>query len=105
MYLQLAVDWEVLAGSHFYTMSARYTRSVGECIAEMIDYVVKKNGVDINKFHLIGHSLGAHTVGFAGKFVKSGFIQRITGSCYNQQKKKKKTKDEKIFCCFRFRSS
>lgn len=48
-------------------------------MADMIDFMCKDKGADINKFHLIGHSLGAHTVGYAGMYVQSGRIPRITG--------------------------
>lgn len=58
---------------------ARQTRDVGEYVAEMIDFLVQKQNADIKNFHLIGHSLGAHTVGYAGSFTKSGRIPRITG--------------------------
>lgn len=75
-----AVDWHELAGNNFYVTPARQTRDVGKYIAEMIDYMVTEKGADINKFHLIGHSLGAHTVGYAGMYVKSGRIPRITGT-------------------------
>lgn len=46
----------------------------------MIDFMCKEKGADINKFHLIGHSLGAHTVGYAGMYTKTGKIPRITGT-------------------------
>lgn len=79
-YWYAAVDWNELAGNNFYITPARQTRDVGRYIAEMIDFMVTEKGADINKFHLIGHSLGAHTVGYAGMYVKSGRIQRITGT-------------------------
>lgn len=61
-------------------MPARQTREVGKYTAEMIDFMCKEKGADINKFHLVGHSLGAHTVGYAGMYVTAGRIQRITGT-------------------------
>lgn len=45
----------------------------------MIDYLVEKRGAKMSNFHLIGHSLGAHTVGYAGQFTRSGKIPRISG--------------------------
>lgn len=79
MSCRLAVDWSEAASNNFYFTPARQTREVGKYIAEMIDFMCKDKGADINKFHLIGHSLGAHTVGYAGMFVTAGRIQRITG--------------------------
>ncbi|XP_031632237.1 lipase member H-like [Contarinia nasturtii] len=75
----IAVDWNELASNNFYFTPARQTRDVGKTIAEMIDFMCSDRGADINKFHLIGHSLGAHTVGYAGMYTKSGKIPRITG--------------------------
>lgn len=71
-----------MASNNFYMVPARQTREVGEYVAQMIDYLVKKQNADINSFHLIGHSLGAHTVGYAGSFTKSGRITRITGDLH-----------------------
>lgn len=59
---------------------ARQTREVGQYLAEMIDYLVEKQNADIKSFHLVGHSLGAHTVGYAGSYTRSGRIPRITGA-------------------------
>lgn len=75
-----AIDWRELAANNFYFTPARQTRDVGKYIAEMIDYMVKERGADIGKFHLIGHSLGAHTVGYAGMYTTNGRIPRITGT-------------------------
>lgn len=69
-----------MAANNFYVMPARQTREVGTYLAEMIDYLVEKRGTKISNFHLIGHSLGAHTVGYAGQFIRSGKIPRISGS-------------------------
>lgn len=75
-----AIDWNELASNNFYFTPARQTRDVGKYIAEMIDFMCKEKGADIRKFHLIGHSLGAHTVGYAGMYTTSGRIPRITGT-------------------------
>lgn len=75
-----AVDWREVASNNFYFVPARQTREVGKYTAEMIDFMCKEKGADINKFHLVGHSLGAHTVGYAGMYVTAGRIQRITGT-------------------------
>lgn len=69
-----------MAANNFYFTPARQTRDVGKYIAEMIDFMCKERGADIRKFHLIGHSLGAHTVGYAGMYTTSGRIPRITGT-------------------------
>lgn len=42
----------------------------------------KEKNISLSKFHLVGHSLGAHVMGFAGKQVKKATgskVKRITG--------------------------
>lgn len=98
LFLSSAVDWQKVASNNFYAAPARQTKDVGRYTAEMIDYLCMERGADIKKFHLVGHSLGklttqlllyhfffkatisgAHTVGYAGSYVKSGKIPRISG--------------------------
>lgn len=73
----LTVNWEELAENIFYLTVASQTKQVGQIVAEFIDELVDR-GVNINKIHLIGHSLGAHVCGYAGRFF-NGKIRRITG--------------------------
>ena len=54
--------------------------------ATVADSILKmaENGMDIDKLHLVGHSLGAHLSSIVAKFVKSKSqnshrIKRITG--------------------------
>ena len=53
---------------------------VGNHTAKFIDWLVKNKDLDLKKVHIIGHSLGAHTAGFSGKYLKSGTVARITGN-------------------------
>lgn len=76
----IAVDWRDLADNSFYFTPMAQTREVGRRIAEMIDELVRKKGANITNIHLIGHSLGAHTVGYAGSYTKTGRVGRITGN-------------------------
>lgn len=69
-----------MASNNFYFTPAQQTREVGKYIAEMIDFMCKEKGADIGTFHLVGHSLGAHTVGYAGMYTTAGKIPRITGT-------------------------
>lgn len=51
------------------------TDNVRICGSDIGDFI-KKIGIDPMKTHCIGHSLGAHVCGFAGKTIKLG---RISG--------------------------
>lgn len=73
----LTVNWEELAENTFYLTVASQTKHVGKIVAEFINELISK-GVNIKKIHLIGHSLGAHVCGYAGRFF-NGKIRRITG--------------------------
>ena len=75
----IGVDWGVLAASPNYVAAALNTRLVGAHVAELIDFLVAQTGAKLEDFHLIGHSLGGHVSGFAGKSVTTGKVARITG--------------------------
>ncbi|KAJ2938931.1 hypothetical protein O0L34_g17742 [Tuta absoluta] len=66
-----------LDGSKFinwlYLRSTTYVRFMGERLGEVLASMVD-NGVDPADVHIIGHSLGAHIAGFAGKT-----FTRLTG--------------------------
>lgn len=71
-----------MADDNNYLRSAASTRNVGRNIASLIDHMVTKNNTKLKDIHLIGHSLGAHTAGYAGMFLKGERgkkIGRITG--------------------------
>ncbi|XP_077292394.1 pancreatic lipase-related protein 2-like [Arctopsyche grandis] len=60
-------------------MTVKY---IGEYLGYIV-YDMANNGIDPRSIHLVGHSLGAHIVGFAGKayqLLKPGeILPRITG--------------------------
>ncbi|KAM9324599.1 pancreatic lipase-related protein 2-like [Gastrophryne carolinensis] len=72
----IAVDWS--GGSRTqYTQASNNVRVVGAEVAYFVDILSKNFAYSPANVHLIGHSLGAHAAGEAGKR-KSG-IGRITG--------------------------
>lgn len=73
------VDWGEMADDHFYFRSVSYTRTVGKRTASLIDYMVAERGLNLKDLHIVGHSLGAQTSGFTGKYMRSGKVGRITG--------------------------
>lgn len=77
----ISINWEKDA-SHTYAISAGKIKGNGEDVAKWIIALSKKLDLPMEKFHLIGHSLGAHLFGFAAKSVflqTNSRIGRITG--------------------------
>ena len=79
----ILTDW---SGGAFqsYGQSAGNTRLVGAQIAELIKFIIKRNGDSkdlANRFYLIGFSLGAQITGYAGsRLRREGMeLSRITG--------------------------
>ncbi|KAL0276804.1 UNVERIFIED_CONTAM: hypothetical protein PYX00_004295 [Menopon gallinae] len=72
----IIVDW---AGGSLplYTQATANTRLVGLELAYFINYLKDNYGLDPGTVHMIGHSLGAHTAGYAGERIKG--LGRITG--------------------------
>ena len=62
-----------------YTAAVENARPTGAHIAELIEFLVAQTGAKLEDFHIIGHSLGGHVAGFAGKSIKTGKVGRITG--------------------------
>jgi hypothetical protein len=75
----IGVDWGVLAASPNYVAAAQNTRVTGAHVAELIDFLVLQGRAKLEDIHIIGHSLGGHVSGFAGKSVTTGKVARITG--------------------------
>ncbi|KAI2804432.1 Lipase [Blomia tropicalis] len=73
----IIVDWS-RANGPIYGQAVANTRTVGEMIATLIQQFIQYKGGNLTNFHLLGHSLGAHVSGFAGKALK-GELGRITG--------------------------
>ncbi|XP_041463869.1 pancreatic lipase-related protein 2-like, partial [Lytechinus variegatus] len=77
------VDWYP-GGSKNYLKSSANTRVVGREIAKLIE-AFRDVGATSNSMHIIGHSLGAHTAGYAGEACRDPAISigetvgRITG--------------------------
>ncbi|XP_053672840.1 vitellogenin-1-like [Anopheles nili] len=73
-----------------YTWSAFNTNDLGQGLADGLKRLIKY--VPLEKIHLIGHSLGAHIVGAAGRhfqYLTNKSIPRITGldpanPCFNE---------------------
>lgn len=75
----LAINWRDQADNIYYLRPARYTIQVGRAVAKLIDLLVEELHADPLRIHLIGHSLGAHIMGYAGSYSRHR-VGRITGN-------------------------
>ncbi|XP_049868595.1 lipase member H [Pectinophora gossypiella] len=76
-YNVITVDWSEIARNPSYVWPALSTRYVGKRVAKLLDSL-EKSYQGQRKLHLIGHSLGAQVMGYAGMF-SGRRIDRITG--------------------------
>lgn len=65
------VDWSDCASNIDYVGPVFFVENVGNRIGDLVDYLVNNLSTPIENIHVIGHSLGAHIAGFAGKSVKN----------------------------------
>ncbi|XP_004525105.2 pancreatic triacylglycerol lipase [Ceratitis capitata] len=73
-----AINWRDQAESIYYLKPARYAIHVGRAISRLIDLLVEEYYARPERIHLIGHSLGAHIMGYAGSYARYR-VGRITG--------------------------
>lgn len=76
-----AINWRDQADSIYYLKPARYAIHVGRAVSRLIDSLVEKRHADPQRIHLIGHSLGAHIMGYAGSYSRHR-VGRITGKFF-----------------------
>ena len=65
-----------------YWQSAVNARVVGAQVNVLVSNLINLDIIDVSNFHLVGHSLGAHVMGYAGKDfnLENDFkLPRITG--------------------------
>jgi hypothetical protein len=74
----ICVDWAPLAVAPWYDRAAANTRMVGTKTARFLEFLVDNRATTVAQLHLIGHSLGAHVLGFTGAGLLVGRVPRIT---------------------------
>lgn len=77
----VTVDWS-LAAYPPYAQAVANIRLAGAATGYLLHMLAEYYEVPLSSIHLVGHSLGAHLMGYAGDFVKKRRIQkvgRITG--------------------------
>ncbi|OWR54623.1 insect intestinal lipase 6 [Danaus plexippus plexippus] len=73
----IVLDWSSTA-SGLYTTSVRAVPDVGRHLANFLRFLFNTAGGNWNNVHLVGHSLGAHVMGNAGRAAPSRPV-RVTG--------------------------
>lgn len=77
----VVVNWLGGAGPP-YTQAVANTRLVGAMTARLASQLIEVAKVKPAKLHIIGHSLGAHTAGYVGYYLRIQYgyrLGRITG--------------------------
>ncbi|XP_050427496.1 lipase member H-B-like [Adelges cooleyi] len=74
----VCVDWKQYSTDVTYATAKLKAKYIGYDIAKMVLRLTKNFSEGVEGVHLIGHSLGAHICGFAGKKLNNG-LPRITG--------------------------
>ncbi|CAB3260702.1 unnamed protein product [Arctia plantaginis] len=72
----IVLDWRRLALSDYVT-AANGVPAVGRGLGQFINFLSSVTGANLNTFHLVGFSLGAHLVGNAGRELR-GRVARVT---------------------------
>uniref|UniRef100_A0A0A9XC10 Lipase member H n=2 Tax=Lygus hesperus TaxID=30085 RepID=A0A0A9XC10_LYGHE len=77
----IGVDWSDIAITVNYPFVASKVRAIGYCLADFLYFLISETAIRLNNLHLVGHSLGAHVSGFAGKRFQEEYdlkLYRIT---------------------------
>lgn len=74
----IAINWLKGAQTINYVKARHRVREVGEALARFIDYLVTL-GLNLDELILVGHSLGSHVCGIAGKNIRWGKPLAIIG--------------------------
>lgn len=72
----IVVDWYEGSDEFNYLKAVQNTRVVGREVALFIKSLSEQSSISLSRFHLIGHSLGAHVAGYTGEYLSG--IGRIT---------------------------
>lgn len=78
----LVVEWSNYSGGNYLAQAIRNSYKVGEIVGKTL-LEMQSSGFNLERFHLVGHSLGGHLVGYIGRSVKKNSnstsqITRIT---------------------------
>ncbi|CAH0714530.1 unnamed protein product, partial [Brenthis ino] len=74
------LDWSNMSHGSYLVNAARNTKKVGAASAEQINKLIE-DGLQIDKFQVIGHSLGSHVAGYLARDLKNKYnkiVKRLT---------------------------
>ncbi|XP_077287742.1 pancreatic lipase-related protein 2-like [Arctopsyche grandis] len=75
----ITVDYMPLARDPCYVTAVLNVPTIGKCAAQLIDELVIRKDIALERFHVIGFSLGAQVSGEIGNHLQVGKLDRITG--------------------------
>ncbi|XP_055633799.1 lipase member H-like [Toxorhynchites rutilus septentrionalis] len=75
----VVVDWSKCALNWNYISAASCVEIVGRTLARVLVDLETTRGMSLDNVYLIGHSLGAHIAGIAGKYIPRGKVSTIVG--------------------------
>ncbi|KAI8422635.1 hypothetical protein MSG28_006415 [Choristoneura fumiferana] len=76
----ILLDWSNMSHGSYLVNAARNTRKVGAAAAEQLNKLLE-NGLKLDSFHVIGHSLGSHVAGYTARELKNKYhktVRRLT---------------------------
>uniref|UniRef100_A0A1Y9IV86 Lipase domain-containing protein n=1 Tax=Anopheles minimus TaxID=112268 RepID=A0A1Y9IV86_9DIPT len=76
-YNVIVVDWSACSMHWNYVRAVGCVPDVGQSLALLLDALQKQMGLLMEDVYIIGHSLGAHIAGIAGKTIQSGLLHTI----------------------------
>lgn len=75
----IAVDWRKGSRIRWYPQAVSNTMMVGATIARLIKQLIRLYNITEEDFTVVGHSLGSHVSGFAGKHFTEKKLRNIIG--------------------------
>ena len=79
----LFLDWGPISETVKYWLPATNIQVIGAIVGNFVKDCLEENLNTLDNFHLVGHSLGAHLMGYAGKWFKKNTkgqkLPKITG--------------------------
>jgi len=91
-YNYIAVDWSLLAYSPTYLYPAVYADvvkwnipTVAKRVCDFINFLKVSNYTRLDLIHVIGHSLGAHVSGWAGKLIQDKSASSTVDNCQEEE--------------------